>query len=89
MARQQGRQRQAGDGSCSDETESGEDSEAADILQSEGKNVTLSVCPVTFYQSPIILGQAALTSVEYEDHIRNEAEIKQKVGRLEKDLKVN
>ena len=36
----------------------------------------------------IILGQAALSSVEYEDHIRNEAEIKQKVGRLEKDLKV-
>ena len=36
----------------------------------------------------MILGQAALSSVEYEDHIRNEAEIKQKVGRLEKDLKV-
>jgi len=32
--------------------------------------------------------KAVLTSVEYEDYIRNEAEIKQKVGKLEKDLKM-
>ena len=49
----------------------------------------MSVCPVTLPISSIIIRQAALSSVEYEDHIRNEAEIKEKVGRLEKDLKVN
>ena len=49
----------------------------------------MSVCPVTLPISFIIIRQAALSSVEYEDHIRNEAEIKEKVGRLEKDLKVN
>ena len=48
-----------------------------------------SVCPVRSLYHSLIIGQAALTSVEYEDHIRNEAEIKQKVGKLEKDLKVN
>jgi len=32
--------------------------------------------------------KAALSSVDYEDYVRNESEIKEKMGKLKKDLKV-
>ena len=33
------------------------------------------------------LSQAVLSSVEYEDYVRNEAEIREKAVKLEKELK--
>ena len=32
--------------------------------------------------------QAALSSVDYEDYVRNDSEIKEKMARIKKDLKV-
>ena len=32
--------------------------------------------------------QAALSSVDYEDHVRNESEIKEKMASIKKELKV-